>query len=480
METEERSVRIREPVRTVDSAFLWNVWKRFAWIILLTATVGSVLAGLLRSVGTADTYTVNVRFLVHTIHSVQDPETNEWRITVDPGDVMGAADISASAGVLLGEDPALQAILDELQGLTDPTNVPTEAELRSMMRIVSEGQILTVSLSSSDADEVWHTAHAVKRAIPSVLARYFGISEGTAVEQTGAQAVALTDLDASKRDIAVSVSHPSVWPFVGLGGLAAAAVAFLLALLRVYHDSCLYSSEDISRFCSLPVLGIIPEGQARRRRGARPQESEASLLSQKAPTAKVTAYECLRTSLLRQARGECLVYGIVPDTRATQVFALSANLAMSCARMGKRVLLIDGDLRCPNRPMLFPQEKRKSELVDLLTGRVNRETALLHTGSYPDVISVNRIPHNPSELLASSAMTDLLHIARTRYDVILLNFPSPEECGDALLLTDCMTGYLIAVCAGRSKANDLKRVCEVLERFDAPMTGVVLLDPTAE
>ncbi len=477
METETHSARIREPARIIDSAFLWNVWKRFAWVILLAAVVGGVLAGGLRMVGTSDTYTVEVRFLVSTVRSVQDPETKEWRITTDPSDILGATEISAGAGVLLGEDPALQAILEELQGLTDPVNISTEAELRSLMHVSSEGQILTVSLSSADADEVWYMANAVKRVVPSVMDRYFGVSADIAVEQTGAVAVALTDLEDSKRDTAVAVSHPPVLPVALLGALATAAITFLLALMRVYCDTRLYSVEDVSRFCLLPVLGIIPEEQGDRRKGAGSRESEATLLSHKAPPAKVTAYEYLRMSLLRRAHGDSLVYGIVSDTQDTQVSALVANLALSCARMGKRVLLIDGDLRRPDRPMLFPQEKCKSELVDLLTGQVNRETALLHTGSYPDVIPVTRIPPNPAELLASSAMTDLLHVARARYDVILLNLPSPQVCGDALLLADSVTGYLLAVRAGRSKTADLKRTYEMLERFDAPMTGVVLLDP---
>lgn len=482
MAAEKPSILLEEPIRRMDGLFLWKLLKKYLGWMLLAALVVGALAGITRYAAVTPTYTVQVKFLIHPIRTVQDPAHEEWYVTPNPGNVNEGSLVAASATALLTEDFALNHILSQAQASPSPQVSLTKNALADMMTVSAQGQILTVSLSARDEALLLRIAQAVEQTVPTVMDHFYGVDLSLKAEQAGAAALALTNLSDATADGMVEKTSRNIGLFACLGGLTAAVMVFLIALARAYYDNRLYTAEDLACRVTPPVLGAIPSTPRRRKQSAVPDESE-DILSPASPPSLTAAYEHLRLHLLRDAGESCPVYGFASLDRGSDTCLLATNVARSCAGLGKRVLLIHGNLRYPRLSSILPREKatpggQENGLAEWLSGQCSRETACLRTGLFPglDVISSGRPSANPSELLASKALGDLLRTARSKYDLVILDLPSLGEVSDALLLQPHLTGYILTIRAGHTHADALRSVCETLTYMNAPVTGFVLTD----
>ena len=156
-----------------------------------------------------------------------------------------------------------------------------------------------------------------------------------------------------------------------------------------------------------------------------------------------------------------------------------ANVAISFAQLGKRVLLIDGDMRCPAQHKIFGMRKECNGLSEVLAGIVeNPFEEALCTSNYEglDLMTCGHIPPNPSELLASERMKELLDASRARYDYVFIDLPPILETADAGVLTQYLTAYLLVVRAGYSKVDAVCEIVDVMEGMHANLAGFVLND----
>lgn len=482
METEKPSLILEEPARQMNGLFLCKLIRKYACLILITAFLGGVLAGLWRYVSATPTYTVQIRFLINTVHMVQDASGDEWCITKNPGDVTGASAVAAGACRLLGEDYALEQLRLHPDMQTDSISIPDKNAVLRMLSVSAEGQILTVRLTNPRQDVVLRAAKAAEQVIPAVVEHYYGVDPSLCAEQVGAVAVALTRISDPTADVTVSYTGRRVPLFACLGGCAAAIAAFLVALLRTYHDRRIYSARELGQNFNLPVWGQIPapprafgsSGSLFSRRG-REELPASALLTDGSPQPQKTAYEYLRLHLLHDTESPCPVYGIASVDRTGDTSILAANMALCCAALGKRVLLIDGNLRRSHPSSVFP-DATGSGLSELLTGQCPKEKVCHHAAinSYLDIISGGSLPQNPTELLATPAMGELLQSARSRYDLVIVDLPPLGGYSDALVLQEHVTGYVLPVRAGHTDLDTLRATCETMEKVNAPMAGFVL------
>jgi capsular exopolysaccharide synthesis family protein len=151
----------------------------------------------------------------------------------------------------------------------------------------------------------------------------------------------------------------------------------------------------------------------------------------------------------------------------------SVNLALVTAlSLGRRVLLIDCDLRRPRVHSALGLHP-KSGLSEVLNGEVRFEEAVAHAeGADLDVLSVRDRPVNPSELLGSPAMRDLITAVAKRYDRVILDTPAALGLPDAKAVGDLCDGLIMVVRADKTRQEDVQSVLEILGR--GRMLGVVL------
>ena len=201
------------------------------------------------------------------------------------------------------------------------------------------------------------------------------------------------------------------------------------------------------------------------------------LLDSNAPFAIREAFNLLRTNLMYTITDdqECPVYAITSTSENAGKSTVITNLAMSFTNLGKRVLLVDGDMRCPALYRFFELELRRPGLSEVISG-IEQDVIIKNIRPGLDLITSGRIPPNPSELITSPKFTDLLEQWKNSYDIIFIDFPPVGIVADSMAVSKSITGYIFTVRSGRSSAKDVNVAIESMERIGARIAGIVLND----
>lgn len=152
----------------------------------------------------------------------------------------------------------------------------------------------------------------------------------------------------------------------------------------------------------------------------------------------------------------------------------AANLAVVFAQQGKRVLLVDADLRKPTAHYTF-----RVENIYGLT-RVLTKQSSLHEAVQPcevenlDILTSGPIPPNPAELLSSNQMTELLEELYSIYDMVIFDTPPVLAVADAQILTNHVDGSILVVWSGKTEQEGAKKAKETLSASKGKLLGVVL------
>ena len=153
---------------------------------------------------------------------------------------------------------------------------------------------------------------------------------------------------------------------------------------------------------------------------------------------------------------------------------VTANLAISIASTGSKVLLIDADLRKPQINKLFFLENYKG-LSSLLAGDLPVDSVINETSiENLHIITSGPIPPNPAEILGSTKMKQFLEKVSPMYDVILLDSPPVNTVADASILSFNVDGVILVVEVGSTAREACILAKEQLEKVNARILGVVL------
>lgn len=152
----------------------------------------------------------------------------------------------------------------------------------------------------------------------------------------------------------------------------------------------------------------------------------------------------------------------------------SANLAVVFASSGKRVLLVDADMRKPTVSKTFAIPNAFG-LSTLLGSRETMLHQVIQTSGITNlsILSSGPKPPNPSELLSSSRMEELLVELRKQYDLVIFDMPPVVAVTDAQILASKADGTLLVVRENVSKRDSLLKAKELLKMVDANVLGVI-------
>ena len=276
-----------------------------------------------------------------------------------------------------------------------------------------------------------------------------------------------------------------------LGIMLAAAIALVmgicLAIFLEYLDNTVRCAADVERMLRLPVLTVIPAvGRRMRRRllngKARAEDGDTSrqdMLINRVPNSTIAeAYKQLRTSILLSTAGHApktlLVTSGNPGEGKTTT---AANVALSLAQTGARVLVLDADMRSPRIHTTF-DIANVAGLSTALSRDVSEQDILAlidlqeDTGLY--VMSSGPIPPNPAELLGSVQMKKLLQTLSANFDHIVIDSPPIANITDGVLLAALVDGVVLVVHGGHSSRDLVKRARQLLRGVGARIFGVVL------
>ena len=295
----------------------------------------------------------------------------------------------------------------------------------------------------------------------------------------------------------VAVNPPLV-KNVAIAAVLAFLVAYVVFFIFAIIDKLIYDEKTIKDNFSYPVIGSIPTwqvpGEKRRERNIvekllrRPRNLDLEiehrnynqkLMNATTPFAITEAFNLLRTNLSYSRKdGTTPVYAMVSAFAGVGKSLVISNLAISFANMGKKTLLVEGDMRLPVFYRIFGTDKNAPGLSELLAGIETdyRRVANGDVTTNLDVISSGRIPPNPSELLAQPAMETFIAQWREDYDIVLMDMPPIGEVADAGVIAKWVTGYILTLRTEYSDIDSVDKMIADLENVNAPITGFVLND----
>ena len=204
---------------------------------------------------------------------------------------------------------------------------------------------------------------------------------------------------------------------------------------------------------------------------------EGKLLSDNLPFAVQEAYKKLRTNLIFSFAGEKTpVFAVTSFQAKTGKTITSANVAISFAMIGKKVLLVDADMRLPAVNKAFKYKPCEEGFSTMLaTGEVDINKYLLKS-AYDNlyILDSGTIPPNPSELLSLKSVEKFFEVAKENFDIIIVDMPPVGEVTDAVLLAPYITGYILLVRSEITKRSDLEDAMSFIEKNGGKIAGFVL------
>jgi succinoglycan biosynthesis transport protein ExoP len=303
------------------------------------------------------------------------------------------------------------------------------------------------------------------------------------------------------------INPPQTTGKVIVGILIGLTVGLVLAFVLESLDTSIGTIQDVEGYLGIPVLGLIPNIDLTKDSALAPGEDESealgnmrpflvSLLSSRSTIAE--AYRSLRTnieflSLEKHLKTICVTSASLMEGKTTTVI----NLGVTLAQTGKKVLLVEADLRKPFIHHAFgvSRDPGLAEVIvgnkdwheclrtvaDLMLGPLGVENVMAAPNiDKLSILTSGTPPPNPTEFLNSQRMTDLIQAFRQEFDVVIFDCPPILPVTDAAILASKVDGAVIVYRVGKIARSALRRAKILLENVRGKVLGVVLTGLRAE
>jgi succinoglycan biosynthesis transport protein ExoP len=495
-------------------AVLWH----WAWLIVLGTLLGAGIA-YASSRLTTPVYAASTTLLVN-----EAPSSGK---TADYTSILTSERLAQTYSTMMTKQPIVKSALEDLHLDLSPETVPA----RINVNLVRDTQLMVLQVESEDPQLARDLANAIpiafSRQNAAVQAERYADSKGNltkeidtlkeqiAVNQAGINAIGtpaapgkeaelarlqteltqlrqslayllqsyesirLAEAQSTNNIVAVeeaalptSPIRPRTTQNVLLGALVGMMLSIGVVFLIEYLDDRIRSPDQIDKVLKLPVVGLI----AKMGNGYH-GTSQHHLIAVREPRSPVVeAFRSLRTNIqfagVDQPIRTLLVTSAGPSEGKSTV---AANLAVVMAQAGLKVVIVDADLRRPTMHKQFNQVNR-SGLTDTILRDPSQWNGLASASGVPNlsVLLSGSLPPNPSELLGSKRMHQLIDHLHQAYDVIIIDAPPLLPVTDALVLSALTDGVLMVIDYGSTRIGEAVQGKTQLDQSGARILGVVM------
>ena len=416
-----------------------------AWLIVLCAEIGFGIMYIHTTRFLPDTYTASGTMYVYNAN----PNLSDTQY-VNSSDLNTAVKLINTYLVVVKSDKVMNAVVNRLSkdypDITANQIAPTLS-----MASVSETGVVAVSSTTNNARLSADIVNAVMEDAPEEIIRVVGAGSIEVIDS--AKVPVFPD---SRGEISKGKR----------GAMYGAAVGSLILVILFLLNQKVTSASDIKENYNPPVLASLQRVTAAK------VEPSAFMLSNQSPMEVMESYAKLRMNLLytlvgKESHSVVITSSISGEGKTT----IASNLAISCAMGGKKVLLMDADLRRGCQRDVFEFDKRALGLSDILVGKCKwQDTILKDIRETLDLMPAGHFPPNPAELLASKEMLSLLKELEQEYELVLLDMPPINIVADPLVLSNNVAGCLFVTRQNFSDHRDIKKAL-----IEAEMTGMNVL-----
>lgn len=424
----------------------WNVLRK-RWILIAVLAAIGASAGFALAKSTSPTYRATSKVFVSAASGSSASDLVQGS-TYTQNLVQSYAQLAAMPVVL-------QPVINRLGLDTTPRELARSVTAETPLDTV----IIEISATSGDPATAARVANEISKQLPQVV-----------------ETVSPSGRSRSSSAVNIETISPAVEPtypvspntrrMTALGGAAGLGGGVVLALLLGLLDTRVRGKEDVEDV-DAPVLGAIPSTRAHMGRHITMIHDPRG--------SKAEAYRRVRAN-----------YDFVASDAGSHAFVVtsalpgegksttSINLALALAEQGRRVLLIDADLRKPSIAASTGLEG-SAGLSTILIGRATVADVVQPWGAPTlDVITSGVIPPNPLQLLDSPHMRQLLEGLRSQYDIVILDSAPLLPVADASILAGRTDGAIVTVRAGSTRTRQLAEALDALQVAQAAVLGVIV------
>ena len=493
---------------------LWH----WAWLIVLGTLLGAGIA-FVSSRLTTPVYSASTTLLVN-----EAPSSGK---TADYTSILTSERLAQTYSAMMTKQPVVKSALDDLHLDVSPETLPA----RISVSLVRDTQLMVLQVESEDPQLAMNLANAIPTAFSRQNAavqteRYADskanltkeidtLKEQIAATQTEIDAsstlagstqeselarlqteltqlrqslayllqsyenIRLAEAQSTSNIVVVETATQPVNPIrprivqnTLLGALVGLMLSIGLVFLIEYLDDRIRSPEQIDKVLKLPVVGLI----AKMNNGYHGTGRQRLIAVREPRSPVVEAFRSLRTNIqfagVDQPIRTLLVTSAGPAEGKSTV---AANLAIVMAQAGLKVTLVDGDLRRPTMHKLFNQVNRAG-LTDVILRDPGQWSGLTIASGVPNLslLLSGSLPPNPSELLGSKRMHQLVEYLHQFNDVVIIDVPPLLPVTDALVLSSLTDGVLLVIDYGSTRIGEAVQGRTQLDQSGARILGVVM------
>jgi capsular exopolysaccharide synthesis family protein len=484
----------RKPVQGRDISALFALLRRRGWIIVLCMLVAAG-AAYIYSERQDPSYEASANLLLRDpppapasmVFGTPTPTTAPDREALVLAEPVKARAISALAKKLGGRAAAAAAVADTT-ALSAPESKAVTITSTAALGVTSA----LVANTIAEQNIAYRRARSLGRIRRARLAAERALNRlgpvGTNPQQIVSanqikvtlqaldQAAGVQDGDADilqPATVPVSPASPKPERSAVIGGFAGLLLGFALALVREQLDRRLRRAEDVGETFDLPILANVPTSRAFAAKGV-----------EALPPAEREAFQMLRANLRflstgRELRSVVITSAASGDGKTT----VAINLAIADASVGRKVLLIEADMRRPSigamlrldgaQGLAFYLSKHDVQIADVARRVAVAPATNGNAALAMDVVVSGAIPSNPSELINSERMSALITEAERIYDLVVIDTSPVGIVADAIPLMSQASAVIIVSRVGRITSVEANALRDQLERIDAPAFGLV-------
>lgn len=420
---------------------------RKSWVVILVLTLGGAALGLTYAIFATPTYTASARVFVSTSGATSASDLQQGN-TFTQQRVKTYAELVTTAAVL---QPTIDALNINISVAKLRGQISASSPLSTTvidLTVTNTDPVFAASLATTAANQLIAVVEKIETTNPAV---------GSPVRLTVVQ----------EADVPKMPTSPKKTLSIALGVLLGLAAGVAVALTRAALDTRIRSERDLAAITDAPVLGgIVFDPKAKER---------PLIVHEDSHSPRAENFRTLRTNLQfldagRRERAFVITSPVAGEGKSTT----TANLAIALSQAGAKVLLVGADLRKPKMAEYMGIEGGVG-LTDVLIGRVSLADATQRWGRTDlYMLPAGQLPPNPSELLGSALMADLITKIHKEYDVVLYDAPPLLPVTDAAVLARLVGGALLIVASGKTHGPQVESAIATLENVGAPISGIVL------
>lgn len=409
--------------------------------IVITAFIFTVVLYVYSSVYVTPIYSAQATMIVNK-SQYQASEQNQMSYS----DILLTQKLVKSYTLIMMSDTNIELVKKELG-----TDLAI-GQIKSYIKVagIGETEVLQINVENKDPVLAQSIANALVKVSPATIIR---------VIKAGSAEV----IDTAK--VPAKPVKPVVWQYAAIGALLGLMISVALIFLRDFFDNTFKTEDDIRNVLDLPVITSLPELA----------KDGATIVTEETPFDYKEAFKVLRTKIqfsgVDDNMKKIAITSSGPFEGKTTV---SINLALTMAETGKRVLLIDADLRKPkvHKTLKMPSEPGISNVLTQQEDLTNVIKKVPNFDSL-DVVTCGVIPPNPTELLGSHQMEAFIASIEDDYDYIIFDTPPIGLVADAAVLSKMLDGVIWVVSYGVTVKETAHFAKDTLDSVSANIIGCV-------